>query len=435
MSLYAERMARLGNESAFKVGEDIRRVEAKGKTVIKLNLGEPDFNSADNINRAAINNILSGNSHYVDPQGILPFRESIAHNLAERRGICSSPERVVVVSGGKPPIGYSLLTYVNPGDEVIYPNPGFPIYESWIKFVQAKPMPLNLIEERDFRFDLAELERLVTKRTKLVIINSPSNPTGGVLTWGDLAQIAEILKAKAHPEFRVLSDEVYEEIVFDNQAHLSIISQPGMEDHTIILNSHSKTFAMTGWRVGYALLPTEEEAQVFKKWNINTFSCTPPFIQMAAKEALDNPENQVIVAAMRDTFQKRRDVIVEELNQIQGIKCVKPAGAFYAFPNIEGVCRDLGALDYWAENNKQGVKVPPPSTLFQLFALYYHGVATLDRTSFGTIDSQGQHYLRISLACDLETLNEGVRRLKAATADMEGFKEFLDIREKIQAGG
>lgn len=431
MCLFAERIALLGNESAFKIGQDILRVESSGRSVIKLNLGEPDFNSADNINQTAIDHILAGNSHYVDPQGLLPLRESIAARLSETREIKAEANRVVVTSGGKPPIGYSMLTYVDPGDEVIYPNPGFPIYESWINFVQALPRPLNLLEEKDFRIDLNELEQLVNRKTKLIILNSPSNPTGGVLTRDDLAQLSKILKAKAHPEFRILSDEVYEEILFDNLTHRSVISQPGMTEHTVILNSHSKTFAMTGWRIGYALLPTRMEAEAFKQWNINTSSCTPPFIQMAAKEALDNPENRKIVAAMRNKFQERRDIVIEALNRIEGVRCVKPTGAFYAFPNIEGVCRRLGAIDYWREKIEQDTKVPSPATLFQLFTLYRHGVATLDRNSFGTIDSQGQHFLRISLASDLASLTEGVRRLAAAASDQIGFQEFLSDWRKI----
>ncbi len=426
MGVFSQRMNVLGTENAFKLGRDIQKVESGGQDVVKLNLGEPDFDSAENINQAAIAEIQAGNSHYVDPRGLLPLRRSIAGHIEHTRGVSVDPERVVVTSGGKPPIGYSILTYVDPGDEVIYPNPGFPIYESWIDLVGGVPRPLELKEEKDFRFDASDLESLVTDRTKLIIINSPSNPTGGVLTREDLRQVAEILQRKAHPDFRVLSDEVYEEIVFDGLSHESIVSEPGMAGRTVIMNSHSKTFAMTGWRLGYALLPTVEEADAFFQWNVNLYSCTPPFIQMAAKAALDNPENQGIVRSMRKTFQERRDAVVAALNRIEGLRCVQPKGAFYAFPNIEGICRRLGIPDASARLQADDQRGLQPSTLFQMFALYKHGVATLDRTAFGTRDTEGRHYLRISLASDLASLQEGVRRLEAAAKDEQGFAEFMD---------
>lgn len=428
MGVFSQRMTRLGTENAFKLGRDIQQVEAGGQDVIKLNLGEPDFHSAENINQAAIDEIQAGNSHYVDPRGLLPLRASIARHIEATRGIAVDPERVVVTSGGKPPIGYSILTYVDPGDEVIYPNPGFPIYESWIDLAHGVPRPLELREDKDFRFDASDLEPLVNARTKLLIINSPSNPTGGVLTREDLRQVAEIMQQKAHPDFRVLSDEVYEAIVFDGLSHESIVSEPGLADHTVIMNSHSKTFAMTGWRLGYAVLPRPEEADAFFQWNVNIYSCTPPFIQMAAKEALDNPENQGIVRSMRETFQQRRDAVIHALNRIEGVRCVRPKGAFYAFPNIAGVCERLGILEYCDGLRAHNQPVAQPSTLFQLFALYHHGVATLDRPAFGTRDIEGRHYLRISLASDLASLQEGVRRLEAAAGDAEGFAAFMRSR-------
>ena len=425
MGVFSQRMSVIGTENAFKLGRDIQKVEASGRDVIKLNLGEPDFDSAENINRAAMEQIEAGNAHYVDPRGLLPLRESIAGHLNNSRGVSVEPERVVVTSGGKPPIAFSLLTYVDPGDEVIYPNPGFPIYESWIDFVGAVPRPLELKEEKGFRFDASDLEALVTNRTKLIIINSPSNPTGGVLTREDLRQVAEILKRKAHPDFRVLSDEVYEAILFDGLAHESIVSEPGLAGHTVIMNSHSKTYAMTGWRLGYALLPTLEEADAFFQWNVNIYSCTPPFIQMAAAAALDNPENREIVRFMRKTFQRRRDMVIEALNRIDGVRCVQPKGAFYAFPNIEGVCERLGILEHTARLQDKDRSAPQPSTLFQMFALYQHGVATLDRPAFGTRNIEGRHFLRISLASDLESLQEGVRRLEIAAQDEKGFSQFI----------
>jgi aspartate aminotransferase len=421
---WAKRLDRLGNENAFKVGEDIKRVEESGRQVIKLNLGEPDFDSADNINQVACSNIEAGNSHYTDPQGVLSFRESISSHLHKTRGVRIDPGRIVVTSGGKPPIAYSLLSYVDPGEEVIYPNPGFPIYESWINFCKAVPKPLNLVEEKGFSFDLDDVGRLINRNTKLVILNSPSNPTGGVVGKEDLQGLAGMLLDKAHPQFRVLSDEVYDHILFDGHEHHSIINEPGMEEHTIIMNSHSKTYAMTGWRVGYAVLPNQAEAQVFKQWNINTYSCTPPFIQMAAQQALDDGRNAEIVARMVAQFEKRRDAVVDALNGIKGFSCIKPLGAFYAFPNIAGACRNLGILEY-CRSRADNPKVPAPSTIFQMFALYEHGVATLDRNAFGTVDSEGQHYIRVSLASDIDTLTSGVTRLKAAAADEKGAARFM----------
>lgn len=427
--LFAARLSDLGNENAFKVGADIARVEAAGRSVIKLNLGEPDFDSAANINKVAIDNIEAGNSHYCDPQGIAEFRQAVARTITRTRGVDMDPERVVVTSGGKPPIAYSLLSYVDAGDEVIYPNPGFPIYQSWVGFVHAVPKPLPLRENKGFRFDIDDLERLVGPKTKLIILNSPSNPTGGVLTGEDLDRIAELLQARAHPQFRILSDEVYEEIVFDGARHESIISRPGMAERTIILNSHSKTFAMTGWRVGYAALPTVEEALVFKQWNINTYSCSPPFIQMAAAEALNNPDNIDIVAGMRTRFQERRDAVIPALNDIPGISCATPAGAFYAFPNVGQACEDLGIMAERERLIGQGASPAPAATIFQMFALYHHAVATLDRAAFGTLDSGDEHYVRISLASDLQTLLEGVKRLATAAVDREGFSRFAEEKD------
>lgn len=424
MNVYAGRLSLLGTENAFKIGDDIARVERTGAKVIRLNLGEPDFNSAANINQAALESIQAGDSHYCDPQGTLDLRRSIAEHVSKTRSLNVSPDQVTVTSGGKPPIAFSMLTYVDEGDEVIYPNPGFPIYQSWISFLKAVPRPLALKETKGFRFDVADLEPLITRQTKLIIINSPSNPTGGVLTADDLARTAELLRAKAHPQFRVLSDEVYDHILFDGAVHLSIASLPGMAEHTIIMNSHSKTYAMTGWRVGYAVLPTAEEAKVFKTWNINTYSCTPPFIQAAARQALDDPQNQVVVAKMVEQFQVRRDAVVEALNRVDGFSCAKPAGAFYAFPNVGQACKNLGIMAECQRLEKEGRAPAPPSTVFQHFALYRHRVAAVDRAAFGTIDCRDEHYVRISLASDLDTLMEGVRRLADAATDRQGFREF-----------
>ncbi|MEW6265096.1 MAG: aminotransferase class I/II-fold pyridoxal phosphate-dependent enzyme [Thermodesulfobacteriota bacterium] len=425
MTVLAERINSLGTENAFKLGDDIARCERLGRKVIRLNLGEPDFNSAENINRVAIDHINKGNSHYTNPQGLPHFRESIARHVAITRGIQVDPDRIVVCTGAKPPISFTMLTYVNPGDEVIYPSPGFPIYESWVTFLGAVPVPLHLEEKKNFRFDASDLEKLITPRTKVVILNSPSNPTGGVLTEEDLEGIARVLKTKASPDIRVYADEVYEDIVFDGRRHQSIISQEGMARNTILVSGHSKSYAMTGWRLGYAILPTVEEMLVFRQLNINIVSCTPPFIQEAGREALENPENEKIVQAMVQEFQRRRDVVVEGLNRVEGITCNKPEGAFYVFPNIGGACEKVGAIEAYERLPREKRAATSPSTLFQMFALYHHGVATMDRRSFGVIGSEGLHFLRLSTATDLESLKEGVRRLEAASQDRDGFRKFM----------
>ncbi len=423
--LFSQRLARLGSQNEFKIADDIAKAETMGQQVIRLNLGEPDNDSADNINDCAIDNIKSGNTHYCDPQGVMAFRESIASFVSKTRNVDVSPDQVLVTSGGKPPIPFSFLTYVNPGDEVIYPSPGFPAYEVWTNYVGAVPRPLHLEENKNYRLDATTLAPMVNRKTKLLVLNSPSNPTGGVLTKEDLADIAKIMEEQAHPDYRILSDEVYEELVFDGNDHHSIISQPGMKERTILMNCHSKTFAMTGWRIGYAVLPTQAEAQALRLWSINIYSCTPPFIQMAAREALENPINKEITQNMRARFQKRRDVTLPLINAVDGMHCTQPGGAFYAFINVADICKHLGAVEFSARNSE----LPPPSTLFQLFSLYKHGVATLDRAAFGIIGSKGQHYVRISLASGIEALKTGVSRLAEASVDVNGFQAFLKQHE------
>jgi aspartate aminotransferase len=422
----ANRVEQLGTENAFKIGDDIAKVESTGMKVVKLNLGEPDFNSADAINRVAAENIDAGNSHYTNPQGIPSFRQSIARHLSETRDIDADPSRVVVTTGAKPPISYTMLTYVNPGDEVIYPSPGFPIYESWIRFLGAKPVPLHLEESKGFRFGADDIAALITKKTKVLIINSPSNPTGGVLSREDIREIADVIKKQAPSDIRVYSDEVYEDIIFDGKTHASIASVPGMAEKTVLVSGHSKSYAMTGWRLGYALLPTVQEAHVFRQLNINIISCTPPFIQEAGRTALESPEVAAIVKDMVGQFEKRRDVVVSGLNAIEGIHCANPEGAFYVFPNIADACKKLGVIDAFGSLDADTQKHTSPSTLFQMFALYKHGVATMDRPSFGVIGSAGRHFLRLSTATDLESLEEGLRRIEAATKDSAGFERFFE---------
>ncbi|OFZ53773.1 MAG: aspartate aminotransferase [Bdellovibrionales bacterium RIFOXYC1_FULL_54_43] len=425
MKLLAGRMKNLGSENAFKVGDDIRRAEQAGMKVIRFNLGEPDFNSADFINQVAVDHIHRGNSHYCPPAGIESLRRAVAKQISETRGIEIHPDHVVVTVGAKPPIGYALMSYVNAGDEVIYPSPGFPIYESWITYLGAKAVPLHLDEKKGFSFTADELEKLITRKTKLIFINSPSNPTGGVLAEEELAKIAQVIRKKCDENVRVYSDEVYEHIIFDGLKHHSIISQRGMQDRTVLVSGHSKSFAMTGWRLGYAILPTLEEAAIFKNLNINNFSCTPPFIQEAGREAIENPSSTETVRRMVHEFQQRRDYVIDALNSIEGISCANPKGAFYAFPNIKGVCENLGAIEKYKKLPKSISPRTSPATLFQKFLLYRHGVATMDRRSFGQIGSKGKHFIRISMATDIDSLKLGIVQLEKASKDRDGFAKFV----------
>jgi len=335
-----------------------------------------------------------------------------------------------VTPGAKPPICFALETYVDPGDEVIYPSPGFPIYESWVRFLGARPVPLMLSEEKGFAFSADELGSLITPKTKLIILNSPSNPTGGVLSKADLEGIARVIRERAREDARVYSDEVYEHILFDGEEHNSIASEEGMEERTVLVSGHSKGFAMTGWRLGWAVLPTKEEASVFKQLNINIVSCVPPFIQEAGREAYESSETAPTVAKMVAAFERRRDWVVGALNAIDGVTCQKPKGAFYVFPNIEGICERLGVIAAHRAMPEAVARRTSPSGMFQMFLLYSYGVATMDRKSFGAIGADGQHFLRLSIATGMDRLQEGVERIAKASVDAEGFAEFLE-REKL----
>lgn len=434
MDLFSDRTQFLGTESAFKIGGDIRRCEESGMTVVRLNLGEPDFSSPENINEVAVDEIRKGNTHYADPQGIISLRERIADQVSETRGVSVDPECVVVSTGAKSIISYTFLAYVDRGDEVIYPSPGYPIYESWVTFMEAKPVPLHLEEAKKFRFDAGDLERLMSPKTKLIVINSPSNPTGGVLTKDNLTDISQVILKKSDGNMRVLSDEIYEDIIFDGRKHRSIASVPGMTERTVMMSGHSKSYAMTGWRLGYAVLPSVEEALLFRQFNINFISCVSPFIQEAGKAAFENKENRGIVASMVGEFQKRRDFVVDALNGIEGIQCVKPEGAFYVFPNIQEVCKNLGIIDAYETLPDETRKSTSPSSLFQMFLLYHHGVATMDRRSFGSIGSEGQHYIRLSTAASMDVLKEGIGRIGAAAEDREGFREFFERGKHFYLG-
>lgn len=432
MPQFASRIAALGTENAFKVGEDIARVSARGVDVVRLNIGEPDFDSAPHINEAAVAEIRRGNSHYCDPQGLPSLRQAICDHIARTRGIEVTPDRVVVTPGGKPPIGYAVQTYANPGDEVIYPSPGFPIYESWITYAGATPVPLHLREETGFTFTPDDLAALITPRTKLIYLCSPSNPTGGVLDQAEIEGIARVIMERAPADVRVYADEIYEHCIFDGCEHHSIAAVPGMAERTILVSGHSKGFAMTGWRLGYAVLPTAEEATIFKQLTINTVSCVPPFIQEAGRVALTSDESAPHVERMVNEFQRRRDWVVAALNDVPGVRCQNPKGAFYVFPNVEGMCRNLGIIDAYEALPADVRERTSPSAMLQMFLLYRYGVATMDRNSFGRIGAEGQHFLRLSIATSLERLQEGVERIRAAATDPAGFVRFME-EERLYA--
>ncbi len=423
--LFADRMAMIDTENAFKVGPYIKEVEDAGHSVVRCNIGEPDFPLPRHIAEEVKHQIDNDRTHYNDPQGVLPLREAIAHTMGEARGIHITPDRVVVFPGAKPPIGLTQQTYCNVGDQVIYPSPGFPIYESFVRYIGASAVPLHLQESAGFSFRGSELSRLISDRTKLIYINFPSNPTGGVATLGELEEIARVILAETPPDVRVYSDEVYERIIFDGNKHASIASVPGMEERTIIVSGVSKSYSWTGGRIGWAVFPTAHEAAVFKNLNINYFSCLPEYNQLGAKVALESRESEVSIATMVDAFSKRRDFVVDALNSIDGIRCQKPSGAFYVFPNIAGVCERLGAIEAHASLPIHVRELTTPSTLFQLFLLFEHHVATLDRKSFGRIGTDGKHYLRLSIATSLEQLELAMQRIERASRDADGFREFV----------
>src|SRR5512139_154171 len=302
MSLYSQRMSLIDTESAFKIGPQIRGLEDQGKKVIKCNLGEPDFPVPGFIKEEVKRQIDLDNTHYCDPQGILPLRKAIAKHLGETRGIQATPERVVVFPGAKPPIGFCQQIYCDPGDEVVYPSPAFPIYESFINYVGAKPVPIHLQEDKNFSLSGQELAPLLNKKTKMVFLNFPSNPTGGVASKGQLQEIAEVIRKKCSDDIRIFSDEVYEHILFDGAEHHSVISHPGMEKKTVLVSGASKSFSWTGGRIGWALLPTVEEAEIFKNLNINYFSCTAAYNQEGVRLGLESDQTPAAIREMVDTF-------------------------------------------------------------------------------------------------------------------------------------
>ena len=380
----AERMSRLGTETAFEVLARAKALEAQGREIIHLEIGEPDFDTPAHIKAAAVRALEEGWTHYTPAAGILALREAIADYIRRTRGIPVGPEHVVVVPGGKPIMFFAILALVEEGDEVIYPNPGFPIYESMIRFVGARPVPLRLRMENEFRVDVEELARLITPRTRMLILNSPANPTGGVLTREDLEAIAELCLKH---DLVVLSDEIYSRILYEGE-HISIASFPGMLERTIILDGFSKTYAMTGWRLGYGVMP-EPLAEAVTRLMINSNSCTAAFTQIAGIAALTGPQDEVdrMVAA----FRERREVMVEGLNRLPGFRCLKPKGAFYAFPNIEGTGMSSRELAH--------------------YLLEEAGVAVLSGTAFG---EYGEGFLRLSFANSIENIQKALERIEKA---------------------
>ena len=381
---FASRMERLGTETAFEVMARAKALEAKGKDMIYLQIGEPDFPTPKNIIEAGVKALRDGETHYSPAAGIMPLREAIVDDVEARRGVRPKVEEVIVTPGAKPIMYFVIMACIETGDEVIYPNPGFPIYESVINFVGGTPVALPLWEENDFRFNLDEFRSLVTDRTRMIIINSPQNPTGGVLTREEVEVVAEVARKK---NIMVLTDEVYKNIIYEGE-HASIYSMPGMQEQTILLDGFSKTYAMTGWRLGFGVM-REDLAKKVEQLMINSNSCTATFSQYAAVEALKGPTDEV--DAMVETFRQRRDFIVTGLNEIPDVSCITPKGAFYVFPNVKNIRMSSQELEHYLLNEA--------------------GVAVLSGTAFG---KYGDGYLRFSYANSIENIGKALEKIKAA---------------------
>ena len=380
----ATRMGRLGTETAFEVLVRAKALEAQGRDVVHLEIGEPDFDTPGNIVRAGAEALQDGWTHYGPSAGQPELKEAIAGYLNRSRGTSYEAGQIIVTPGGKPVMFFVMLALLEAGDEAIYPNPGFPIYESMIAFSGATPVPSPLREANAFSLDVDELAGLITPRTKLLIINSPGNPTSGVLDRGQIARIAEL--AVAH-DLWVLADEIYSEILYEGE-HVSIATMPGMAERTILLDGFSKTYAMTGWRLGYGAFP-RELVDPINKLMVNSVSCTSMAVQRAGIEALNGPQDEV--RAMVAAFRKRRDLMVDGLNAIDGVSCVLPKGAFYVFPNIMGT----------GKTSKE----------FADLLLNEHGVASLAGTAFG---AHGEGYLRLSYANSEANLTKALGRISEA---------------------
>ena len=432
-TVFAERVQLMGTEAAFGFGSRILEVEkSDNKNVIRCNLGQPDFPLPGHIEDALVKAVRDGQTTYCDPQGMPDLRAALARKISQDRELEEiDPECVVVFPGARPSIGFAQQSYCELGDEVIYPTPGYPLYESYIPYVGAKPVPIHLREDHGFTLTTDELEPLINDHTRLIYLNFPSNPTGGVASQEQVKALAELILEKTPPNVRVYSDEAYEAIVFDGEDHFSIASVPGMEKRTIIASAVSKTYSWTGGRVGWAVYPTVAEAKVHRNLNINYFASIPPYNQIATRVALESPESNVAIQMMSDAFQRRRDQVVAGLNEIEGIRCQNPKGAFYVFPNIEGVVEKLGASDAFDALPGDVRRHSSPATLFQLFLLHHYHVATMDRRSFGTLDSEGQHFLRLSIATGTKDLAEAVERICIASSDAKGFHAFIQSGARL----
>jgi aspartate/methionine/tyrosine aminotransferase len=381
-------MSRLGTESAFEVLARAQALERQGKSVLHLEIGEPDYDTPRHIREAAKRALDAGATHYGPSAGLPELREAIAKLISDTRGIPVVADEVVVTPGAKPIMFFSILALVNSGDEVVYPNPGFPIYESVINFVGGVPVPIPLLEGTGFGFDITELERRVSRKTRLIIINSPQNPTGGVLARSEIERIAEIAR---HYRVPILSDEIYRRFLYEGQ-FVSIASLPGMKEQTIILDGFSKAYAMTGWRLGYGVMPTHLAEQMTRLMT-NSASCTATFTQHAGIAALQGDDTPVQM--MVEEFRRRRDLIVKGLNQLPGVSCALPRGAFYVFPNVKALRR--------------------PSQEIANYLLDEAGVALLSGTAFGKF---GEGYLRLSYATSPDTITQALDRLQRALAKL-----------------
>jgi aspartate/methionine/tyrosine aminotransferase len=383
---FADRMGRLGTESAFEVLARAKALERQGKEIVHLEIGEPDFDTPAHIREAAKRALDGGATHYGPSAGLPELRAAIAKHITETRETPVTPEEVVVTPGAKPIMFFAILALVNRGDEVIYPNPGFPIYESVINFVGGVPVPITLLEETGFGFDLTLFEQRVSKKTKLIIINSPQNPTGGVLERAEIERIADIARTFKIP---VLTDEVYRQFLYDGE-FVSIMSLPGMRAHAILLDGFSKSYAMTGWRLGYGVMPVPL-AEHMTRLMVNSASCTATFSQLAGIAALEG--DQTPVARMVAEFRRRRDLVVEGLNRLPGVTCRSPRGAFYVFPNVGKLGRKASEI---ADRLMQDA-----------------GVAVLPGTAFG---EHGEGYLRLSYANSEANLRKALDRMAPVLA-------------------
>lgn len=403
----AQRMSRLGTETAFEVLAQVNALKAQGRDIIAFSIGEPDFDTPANVREAAKRAIDEGWTHYSPSAGIMEFREACANEVNRLRGTRYGPRNVVVTPGAKPIMFFGILALADEGDEVVYPNPGFPIYESMIDFIGARAVPLPLEEKHAFSFDVERFESLVSEKTQLVILNSPQNPTGGVVPRETLQRVAELARKY---DFWVLTDEVYSRLVYDGEFQ-SITQFDGMEERTVVIDGHSKTFAMTGWRLGYGVMP-ESLAEGIARLMTNSNSCTAAFTQIAGIEALTGPQDEP--EEMKRTFHERRDLIVERLNAIDGITCLTPAGAFYVWPNVTEVCANLEL---------------PDSKALQDYLLFDAGVAVLGRQCFGRrAEDEDQEYVRFSYAASTDAIEAGIDRIAEAVADVDRAAAFRSTR-------